>query len=197
MEFKDVVYGRRSVRKFTNQKIDRKVLEEIIDAGLYAPSGVNLQPWYFVVIDSDEQLKEFKADISSEIAKRNHAHLEERFADHPDVVQSVTSFITNLGGAQTIILAFRDKPDYTWALQDEGVVQSIAAAMENILLSAYDHGIYGCWMTSPAQAGMCEVLRDKYAPGHGVMVCMAVLGYPEDGAVGKAPKRKENKVKFI
>ena len=45
MEFKDVVYGRRSVRRFKDTPVDDKILEEIVDAALWAPSGVNLQPW--------------------------------------------------------------------------------------------------------------------------------------------------------
>ena len=48
MEFKDVVYGRRSVRRFKDTLVDDKILKEIVDAALWAPSGVNLQPWYYV-----------------------------------------------------------------------------------------------------------------------------------------------------
>ena len=39
MEFKDVVYGRRSVRRFKDTPVDDKILEEIVDAALWAPSG--------------------------------------------------------------------------------------------------------------------------------------------------------------
>ena len=39
MEFKDVVYGRRSVRKFKDTPVDDKILKEIVDAALWAPSG--------------------------------------------------------------------------------------------------------------------------------------------------------------
>ena len=41
MEFKDVVYGRRSVRRFKDTPVDDKILKEIVDAALWAPSGVN------------------------------------------------------------------------------------------------------------------------------------------------------------
>lgn len=192
MEFKNVIYGRRSVRKYSSRKIEPAILEEIIDAGLWAPSGVNLQPWYFVVINSNEAMNEF-TKMMSDVAKKNTAHLEERFGDNPEVIQSTLKFISSLGNAPVVILAFRDKPDYSYALQDEGVVQSIAAAMENIILSAYDHGLYSCWLTAPVQAGMEEIFREKFATGHGNLVCIATLGYPEDDEIPKAPKRKENK----
>jgi len=196
MEFQDVIYGRRSIRKYSDTKIDLGILKEIIDAGLWAPSGVNLQPWYFVVITSNEAMDDF-VKMMSVVAQKNKSHLEERFGNNPEVVQSTLKFISLLGNAPAVILAFRDKPDYSYALQDEGIVQSIAAAMENILLSAYDHGLYSCWLTAPVQADMGHIFRDKYAIGHGNLVCMATLGYPEDGEIPKAPKRKENKYTIL
>ena len=196
MELKDVIYGRRSVRKFSDKPIEDSVLEEIIDAALWAPSGVNLQPWYFVVIRTQEKIARYR-EIMSEVAGRNRAHLEERFSAHPEVVRDTVSFIETMGGTPVVVLALRDKPDYSWALQDEGIVQSIAAAMENLLLSAYDHGIASCWMTAPAQAHMTGEIRDEFAPGHGELLCMAVLGYAAEGGVPKPPKRKADKYVFV
>ena len=169
MEFKDVVYGRRSVRRFKDTPVDDKILEEIVDAALWAPSGVNLQPWY----------------------------LEERFLAHPEVVKTTLSFISTLGGAPAVVLAFRDKPDYTWALLDEGVVQSVAASMENLVLSAYDHGVSSCWMTAANQAHMTKDLRDEFAPGHGELVGIIALGYNAAEEAPKAPKRKADKFVLI
>ncbi len=196
MELKDAIYGRRSVRKFSSQPIADDVLAEIVDAGLWAPSGVNLQPWYFVVIRTPEKVERYR-EIMREVAKRNRPHLEERFAAHPEVVNNTVSFLETMGGAPVVVLAFRDKPDYSWALQDEGIVQSIGAAMENLLLSAYDHGIASCWLTAPAQAKMTGEIRDEFAPGHGELLCMAVLGYAAEDKPQKAPKRKADKVIMI
>ena len=64
MEFKDVVYGRRSVRKFKDIPVDDKILKEIVDAALWAPSGVNLQPWYYVVIRTPEKMTRLKEMMS-------------------------------------------------------------------------------------------------------------------------------------
>ena len=196
MEFKDVIYGRRSVRKFKDTPVDDKVLEEIVDAALWAPSGVNLQPWYYVVIRTPEKMAKFRT-MMSEASSRNKAHLEERFSAHPEVVKNTLSFISTLGGAPAAVLAFRDKPDYTWALQDEGIVQSVAASMENLVLSAYDHGVSSCWMTAANQAHMTKDLRDEFAPGHGELVGIIVLGYNASEEGPKAPKRKTDKFVLI
>ena len=161
MEFKDVVYGRRSVRKFKDTPVDDKILKEIVDAALWAPSGVNLQPWYYVVIRTPEKMTRLKEMMPA------------------------------------VVLAFRDKADYTWALLDEGVVQSVAASMENLVLSAYDHGVSSCWMTAANQAHMTKDLRDEFAPGHGELVGIIALGYNAAEEAPKAPKRKADKFVLI
>lgn len=106
MEFKDVVYGRRSVRRFKDTPVDDKILEEIVDAALWAPSGVNLQPWYYVVIRTPEKMTRLK-EMMSVVSDRDRPHLEERFSAHPEVVKTTLSFISTLGGAPAVVLAFR------------------------------------------------------------------------------------------
>ncbi|WP_138752118.1 nitroreductase family protein [Paenibacillus sinopodophylli] len=54
-DFNEVVYGRRSVKKYdASVKISREELTEILAEATTAPSSVNMQPWRFVVIESDE-----------------------------------------------------------------------------------------------------------------------------------------------
>ena len=67
MEFRDVIYGRRSVRKYLDRPVDDKILEEIIDAGLWAPSGVNLQPWYFVAVRSAEGMENIRKIMTAAV----------------------------------------------------------------------------------------------------------------------------------
>ena len=196
MELRDCIYGRRSVRKYSSQHIADETLEEILDAAMWAPSGVNLQPWYYVVIRSWEQMDRFR-EIMKEVSGKNREHLEGRFGNHPDVVKSTLDFMYSMGNAPAVVLAFRDKPDYSWAMQDESVIQSIAASMENLILSAYDHGLSSCWMTAPVQAHMEESIRDEFAPGHGKLLCIAVLGYAEKEDIPAAPKRKPDKFRLI
>lgn len=56
-EFKQIVESRRSVRKFTDKKIPKEVLDACIDMALLAPSSCNLQPWEFHVVQSTEKKK--------------------------------------------------------------------------------------------------------------------------------------------
>lgn len=54
-DFKEIAFGRKSVRLYDeNVKIDRKEMLEMISEATLAPSSVNMQPWRFVVVESDE-----------------------------------------------------------------------------------------------------------------------------------------------
>ncbi|MDU2898461.1 MAG: nitroreductase family protein, partial [Finegoldia magna] len=53
--FEDIVFNRHSVKEFDeNKKIDREEMIQILEEATLAPSSVNLQPWRFVVVESDE-----------------------------------------------------------------------------------------------------------------------------------------------
>ena len=52
--FEDVVFNRHSVKEFKDTKIDREEMMEILKEATLAPSSVNLQPWRFVIVESDE-----------------------------------------------------------------------------------------------------------------------------------------------
>lgn len=59
--FSEVTFGRKSVRKYdTNIKISRAEMLEMIQKATTAPSSVNLQPWRFVVVESDTEKEKLK-----------------------------------------------------------------------------------------------------------------------------------------
>jgi nitroreductase len=60
MEFYDVVKKRRSIRKYKLDAVPRDVILRVLDAACWAPSGMNLQQWEFIVVSGDkkEQLGE-------------------------------------------------------------------------------------------------------------------------------------------
>jgi len=52
----DILYNRRSTRKFNNEKIGEEVIHKLLKAALRAPSSKNSQPWEFIVVDDPELL---------------------------------------------------------------------------------------------------------------------------------------------
>ena len=56
MELMEAIKTRRSIRKFTDEPVPMEKIEKILEAAMWAPSGQNLQPWYFVVLTKEEDL---------------------------------------------------------------------------------------------------------------------------------------------
>lgn len=56
MDVFEAIKGRRSIRKYKKQEIDRKILEEIVDAGRWAPSAYNACPWKYTVLTDRKRI---------------------------------------------------------------------------------------------------------------------------------------------
>lgn len=70
--FNEILKGRRSIRKYDpNVKIPMEEMHEIIETATLAPSSVNMQPWRFLVIESDEA----KATLAP-LARFNQSQVE-------------------------------------------------------------------------------------------------------------------------
>ena len=71
-DFMEIVRGRRSIRNYdTNVKISKEEMTQILEEATLAPSSVNMQPWRFLVIDSEEG----KATLAP-LAKFNQVQVE-------------------------------------------------------------------------------------------------------------------------
>ena len=60
MDALQAIRKRRSVRRYTGEPIPRKDLETIVDAGRFAPSGLNVQPWDFIVVTERDVIEQLK-----------------------------------------------------------------------------------------------------------------------------------------
>ena len=56
MEALEAILTRRSTRKYTEQMPERELIEKIIEAGIYAPSGSNSQKTHFIIFSDKELL---------------------------------------------------------------------------------------------------------------------------------------------
>jgi len=73
--FKEVVNGRRSVRKFTPEKIPTQIMNECLDLALLAPNSSNLQPWEFYWVQSEDKKKKLAEYCMNQSAARTAADL--------------------------------------------------------------------------------------------------------------------------
>lgn len=123
----ELISGRQSDRKYSDQPVEKDKLERILEAGRIAPSACNAQPWKFVVV-TDSQLRAKIAEAAS--AK----------------VLGMNSFV---GQAQVIIVIVRENPNFSSKIggtikrKDYSLID-IGIATENICLQAEAEGIGSC-----------------------------------------------------
>ncbi|MFN3696667.1 MAG: nitroreductase family protein [Pseudobdellovibrio sp.] len=73
--FKEIVNGRRSIRKFTTDKIPTEIMEECLDLALLAPNSSNLQPWEFYWIQDESKKKQIARFCMNQSAARTASDL--------------------------------------------------------------------------------------------------------------------------
>lgn len=184
MELKTSIETRRSVRRYQEKEVPRELVEAVLEAACWAPSADNLQPWYFVALTKQEDIalmRETMERVSEEI----RPHLEELFPRHPHVVNETASFLRRLGGAPVYILAFLQK-DY--GPTRDSMLESTAAAIQNLLLAAHERGLGTCWVNAATGLGYGPALRELFAPEMGEFVSLVALGWPDQNP--RTPARK-------
>ena len=194
IEEPDILHGNsleQDVRKYTDEPVSDEDLMEVINAGLMAPSGINLQPWYFVVVKSDEKLKEL-AQITGQVFGKFKPVLDNRFAKNPEAIEETKEFLNSMGGAKVCILVFLLKDNYE---DFTTVVEGTSAAIQNMCLMAYDKGLATCWLTAALRVGIGEELRQKFAPDKGQYLAMLTLGHPAISP--KMPPRRDGRYVII
>ena len=137
MEMMEGLMTRRSVRKYTDQKIDKATLTEIIRAAQYAPTAHNRQPWEFLVVDDREVL-----------ANLRHIQRWTSFAKDAACVVFVLGDVSQSFN--------RDKENEKWSFVDV----DCAIATENLMLAAWAKGIGTCYCgAAPMQRVVDELVR--------------------------------------
>ncbi len=187
-EFRRVLYGRRTVRRYRPGAIERDVLVRLLDAARWAPSAHNRQPWRFCVV-TDAALKQ---RLSLEMGEQWRRDRSADGADPAEIERRVATSQKRLTDAAALIVAslsmeVMDRYADARRAQAEWTmgVQSVALACENLLLAAHAEGLGACWMCAPLFAPDL-VRRLLELPEAWQPQALITLGHP-DGA--RTPER--------
>ena len=184
MELQEAVMNRRSVRKYKDTPVPREVLEQLLETACWAPSAENMQPWYFVALTQQEDIRLLQ-ETMEQVSEEMKPHLEELYPRHPRIVKDVTGFLRRLGGAPVYVLVFLQQ-DY--GPVRDSMLESTAAAIQNLLLAAHEKGLGTCWVNAATGLGFAPALRELFAPEKGEFVSLVTLGYPDQ--TPRTPGRK-------
>ncbi len=158
-----LLQSRRSVRKYQARPVSRELIEQVLEAARWAPSPHGRQPWRFVVLTRQE-VKQQLADRMGDTWRQN---LEMDGQDADIVNIRLGKSQQRIHNAPVLIvpcLYLEDLDHYPDEQRqaDETVmaIQSIGAAIQNMLLMAYDLGLDTGWMCAPlfCPEVVCEAL---------------------------------------
>ncbi len=137
MEMIDAISQRRSIRKYTDEKVSKEHILDILAAARLAPSAKNRQPWLFSVLEGKN--KDKVADMMIEYTVKNDKVLENNSGEYKSSIAFTANIIKE---APILILAFC-LDDKIW---EESDTLSIGGAIQNICLRATDLGLGSLWI---------------------------------------------------
>ena len=146
------IIERRSIRRYTEEEVPWEMIEQLLRAGMAAPSAGNQQPWHFIVVTDRKAMLEIpKIQPYSEMLKE--------------------------AGAHAIIVcgdpALEHHKGY-W-------VQDCSAATENILIAAQSLGLGAVWLGFHPVEDRVESLRRLFGiPEAVIPLCVISFGFPAE-----------------
>ena len=187
----ETIMHRRSIRRFEPKQIEEAALQQIIQAGLYAPSAGGRQGVIFAVCQDRA--------VNERLGKIKRANSRPRMATE-------TSFVSreqpSIADDPKLTNAFYDAPTVITLFAPKNFLFSVddcAVAAENMMLAADALGIGSCyigqgWTAFDDPYGQ-EILRQWNIPTDHYAVMQLLLGYPLEGDKHPAPKpRKEGRI---
>jgi nitroreductase len=178
----NAIKNRRSVRKYKLDQIDQKNLETILEAGIYAPTACNEQPWYFTIIQNEEMLK--------------HINIKAKEA----MKESPIEWIKNMGlnpefqvtyNAPTLIIVSGKKDSTAYKVDCSAAIQNMLIAAESLEIGSVWLGLMRFYFEHEGSTRELQI-PDGYKPFYGV-----VFGYKADEKKIAAPKRNLDVVNYI
>jgi nitroreductase len=186
----------RSLRHLKPDPVPEAALRRILEAAIKAPSGMNAQPWNFVVV-RDPDLRRRIGEVyrrsflevygEGQPATRNLTSADQR------VRASATYLADHMGEAPVLLfVCLRHAYDQP---PERRAYSSVFPAVQNILLAARGLGL-GATLTSLHKRHEGEVKALLGAPDHVETVAMIPIGYPARGRFGAPPRRPVEEVTY-
>ena len=178
MDVLEAIHGRRAVRDYADKVLSDSVIRSLIAEAVWAPSGVNLQPWRFFVVDDSVALAAFSAEAKALMLGQADVHPE--LAHMREMLASPQFNIFYNAPVLVVICA---------TTPDEMALKDCCLAAQTLMLAAHAKGLGTCWiglseawLNTPA--GKTKLgIPAEYRP-----VAPIIIGYPK-GPIAPTERR--------
>jgi nitroreductase len=146
-----ILLSRRSIRRYLKQSVSANYIEQILQAGMCAPSSLNRQPWHFIIIDDERILRKIP-----------------EFHEYAKMLKEAPVAIVVCG--DTKCLSHKEE----W-------IMDCSAAAENMLLAAHELGLGSVWVgIFPYENRIAGMRQLVDIPSEFIPLCVLPIGYPAE-----------------
>lgn len=180
------IFERRSIRKYKSDPISDADRDNIVKAGLFAPSSKNTQPWRVTIVQNAETISAITREVKAAI-RRAGIEKYAALAENP-------KYTVNFTTAPMFVIVSANPSASTCPAEDCSVL------LENMFLAAHSLGIGSCWVNQLGcvsdEPGFRRFITELGVPESNRIYGSACFGY---AAVEHPapPPRKEDTVNII
>ena len=152
MEILELIYKRRSIRRYLDKAVDRDLIEQLIKAAMAAPTSANNQPWEFIAVNDRSTMEALKQGLF--------------FGPY------------NAPAAIVVCANMKLAPKGPYK---EYWIQDCSAATENILLAAVGLGLGTVWIGAYPNQGVVDHIRKVLSvPDEVIPLSVVYVGFPDE-----------------
>ncbi|MBU0503877.1 MAG: nitroreductase family protein [Candidatus Omnitrophota bacterium] len=192
MDILKLIKERRTIRKYKKKAIPQKIIQKIVESGIWASSIHGFQPWRIAVITNKSKIKE----IASILRNKSKS-----IGTGPNILMSSTA--ETIYNSPTIIAVYNTKVFVNFAkkfraeyvkIAQLSEIEAISGAIQNIVLTAESFGIGSCWTVLPV---FCEKEINKILNLNNSLLTILTVGYPAEEGKRSLRKPINEKVKYL
>src|SRR4030042_1261972 len=198
----EVIHTRKSIRRYKPDPIPDEILDKVLEAARWAPTGENYQPWRLIVIKKSETKNKIGNLAKLGSGSRMTAwywlgEMQRRFEEIQDPVKraEVLRFmysgeVSEFAKQAPVIIAVIG----TLMEGSVDVPYDLSACIENILLEAHSLGLGACWVHGPVAstrdaAKFKKILKIPTGMGEYKVIAYIALGWPAEARKHPRPKK--------
>lgn len=197
----DVLTSRKSIRRYKPDPVPEEMIDKILEAARWAPTGENYQPWRFIVI-RDPETKNKIGDLARLGSGSRMTtwyclgEMQERFMKIEDPVKRAEVLRFMYSGEVSEFAKHAPLVIAVIGTLMEGSVDvpyDLSAAIENILLEAHSLGLGACWVHGPVASTrdakkFKEILDIPTGMGEYKVIAYIAIGWPKEQRKHPRPK---------
>ncbi len=192
-DFKELMLKRKTVRDFSSEDVDFEIIENCIQTAGSAPSGVNKQPWHFVLISNPEVKRKIRPAAEAEEKKFYESKApEEWLKDLQPLGTGTSKPFLETAPYLIVIFAEKYKKENGKTIKNYYVKESVGIATGFLIAALHNAGLAVLTYTPSPMEFLNEILG---MPSNEKPFIVLTVGYPsEDAQVPDISKKKLDEI---